>query len=68
MTKELNVFLNNNNSTLYGNDVVEKPRSLTLSLNGGSTLLEKKNNLNSKTEIIEQIIIIPYKTFGLSTF
>ncbi|CAD8111336.1 unnamed protein product [Paramecium sonneborni] len=64
-TKELDVILINNNSTLYGNDVLEKPRTLTLSLDGGLTFLDKKTLISSETELIEQIIINPYKTYGI---
>ncbi|CAK58254.1 unnamed protein product (macronuclear) [Paramecium tetraurelia] len=66
LTKGLDVIIVNNNSTLYGNNFVEKPSSLTLSLNGGSTLLEKQLFVSSENEIVEQIIIHPYKTYGLS--
>ncbi|CAD8108038.1 unnamed protein product [Paramecium primaurelia] len=67
LTKDLDVYLANNNSTLYGNNIVEKPRSLTLSLNGGFSFLENKHFFRSETEMIEQIILHPYTTYGLST-
>ncbi|CAD8073527.1 unnamed protein product [Paramecium sonneborni] len=66
LTKELDIQLSNNNSTLYGQDIFEKPRSLTLSIDGGQTFLEKSLHTVSEDEIVEQIINKPYKILGYS--
>ncbi|CAD8087563.1 unnamed protein product [Paramecium sonneborni] len=66
LTKELDFQLSNNNSTMYGNDIFEKPRSLTLSVDGGKTVFGKTLYDSSNDEIIEQIINNPYKAFGYS--
>ncbi|CAD8105541.1 unnamed protein product [Paramecium primaurelia] len=66
LTQQLDLQLDSNNSTLFGSNALEKPRSLTLSINGGQTLLEKKEIKITDKEIIEQIIINPYKILGSS--
>lgn len=38
---QLDVFLSDNNSTYFGSDVFENPRSLTISVDGGKTFLSK---------------------------
>ncbi|CAD8169357.1 unnamed protein product [Paramecium pentaurelia] len=67
LTKQLDLELNSNNSTLFGSNVVEKPRSLTLSIDEGRTLLEKKELKYNDNEIVEQIIIIPYNILGFNS-
>ncbi|CAD8101522.1 unnamed protein product [Paramecium sonneborni] len=67
LTKQLDLQLDYNNSTLYGSNVLEKPRSLTLLIYEGLTLMEKKKIKNHINEIVEQIIINPYKIFGSSS-
>ncbi|CAD8200536.1 unnamed protein product [Paramecium pentaurelia] len=64
LTKELEIEFADNNSTQYEQNIFEKPRSLTISIDGGKTLLEKKFIKKNKDEIIEQIRIIPYKILG----
>ncbi|CAK72942.1 unnamed protein product (macronuclear) [Paramecium tetraurelia] len=66
LTKELDIQLLNNNSTMYGEDVIENPRSLTLSIDGGQTLLQKSLVSVTESSITEQIIIKPYKVLGYS--
>ncbi|CAD8207023.1 unnamed protein product [Paramecium pentaurelia] len=65
-TIQLDVFLSNNNSTLFGSDVFENPRSLTISVDGGQTFLTKILIKQSSTMIIEKIIVTPYKILGQS--
>ncbi|CAD8113596.1 unnamed protein product [Paramecium sonneborni] len=67
LTKQLDLQLKYNNATLYGSNVLEKPRSLTLSIDSGLTLLNKIELNNSDIEIVEQILIIPYKILGSSS-
>lgn len=55
--KKFKIFIENNNSTNYGNDISENPTSLTVSLDGSLTLLEKKYLINTEKEIIEMITI-----------
>ncbi|CAD8117448.1 unnamed protein product [Paramecium sonneborni] len=62
----LNVFLFNNNSTLFGSDVSENPRSLTISIDGGQTFLTKIKVKQSPTMIIDKIVVNPYKVLGQS--
>ncbi|CAD8149864.1 unnamed protein product [Paramecium octaurelia] len=66
LTKQLDLQLDSNNSTLYGSNALEKPRSLILAIIEG-ILLEKKEITNTDKEIIEQIIINPYKILGSSS-
>ncbi|CAD8151403.1 unnamed protein product [Paramecium octaurelia] len=63
-TTQLDVYLSNNNSTLFGSDVFENPRSLTISLDAGKTFLTKKQISKTSTSIVEQIVITPYKILG----
>ncbi|CAD8181409.1 unnamed protein product [Paramecium octaurelia] len=65
LTNQLDLQLDSNNSTLYGSNALEKPRSLTLAIIKG-ILLDKKEISNTDKEIIEQIIINPYKILGSS--
>ncbi|CAD8130782.1 unnamed protein product [Paramecium sonneborni] len=62
-TIQLDVLLSNNNSTLYGSDVFENPRSLTISIDGGQTFLNKIQVKQSSIIIIEKVVITPYKIF-----
>ncbi|CAD8131161.1 unnamed protein product [Paramecium sonneborni] len=64
LTKQLDLQLDYNNSTVYGSNALERPRSLTLSVNVFQTFLEKKKIKNADNQIVEQIIINPYKTLG----
>ncbi|CAD8124033.1 unnamed protein product [Paramecium sonneborni] len=65
-TMQLDVFLSNNNSTLFGSDVFENPRSLTISVDGGQTFLKKIIVKKDVSTITERIIVTPYKIFGQS--
>ncbi|CAD8211891.1 unnamed protein product [Paramecium octaurelia] len=65
-TMQLDVFLSNNNSTLFGSDVFENPRSLTISVDGGQTFLTKVQVTQNSTTIIEKIVVTPYKILGSS--
>ncbi|CAD8087564.1 unnamed protein product [Paramecium sonneborni] len=63
-TKQLDVYLLDNNSTHFGTDVFENPRSLTLSIDGGQTYLTKKQISKTQTSLVEEIVITPYKILG----
>ncbi|CAD8084407.1 unnamed protein product [Paramecium sonneborni] len=65
-TKQLDLFLSDNNSTLFGSDILENPRSLTISIDGGQTFLNKIQVKQSSTIIIEKIVVTAYKILGLS--
>jgi hypothetical protein len=43
----------NNISTLFGTDLFEKPRSLTISVDGGKTFLEKKTITYTTDSIVD---------------
>ncbi|CAD8122482.1 unnamed protein product [Paramecium sonneborni] len=65
-TKQLDVIMLNNNSTKFGQDIYESPRSLTISVDAGKTFLNKKIVFKNSSKIIEQIQIVPYKVLGSS--
>ncbi|CAD8163743.1 unnamed protein product [Paramecium octaurelia] len=58
LTKELEIEFIDNNSSQYGDNIFEKPRSLSISIDGVK---------NTSHEIIEQIIVTPYKILGYSS-
>ena len=66
-TENLSIFLyENNNYSNIENDLLENPRSLTISLDGGLNLLRKSITTNTNDTYIEKIIIHPYKILGNS--
>ncbi|CAD8117093.1 unnamed protein product [Paramecium primaurelia] len=65
-TIQLDVIVLNNTSTKFSQDIFESPRSLTISIDAGKTLLKKKEILKNSTKVIEQIEINPYKILGQS--
>ncbi|CAD8125242.1 unnamed protein product [Paramecium sonneborni] len=57
---KLNLRLIDNYASQYGQNYAEYPSQLTLSLDGGKILLEKKVILSNTTTIIDQVTIKPY--------
>ncbi|CAK74425.1 unnamed protein product (macronuclear) [Paramecium tetraurelia] len=65
-TKQLDLLLDFNNSTLFGSSALEKPRSLTLAIQK-RLILQKKEIIKTDKQIVEQILIDPYKILGSSS-
>lgn len=59
----MNIILDNN-STYYGNNIVEIPVSLALSFNDGNIVIPNNVITSNSNSVMEYAIITPYKIFG----
>ncbi|KAM3129372.1 hypothetical protein pb186bvf_018520 [Paramecium bursaria] len=65
-TELLQILLSSNQAKSFGQDIVTTPQSLTISLNGGKTLLQTKQ-ITATPRIIQEIVIKPYRILGNNT-